>query len=96
MLVTNLGTVWKLLRSSWCPLPHANLIEEITERVRLSPTKDEGLKTPNVIHKLVLPHNNEPGEIMNKLEFSMKKMEPGSCLEVAEAFLVPTFPRKFD
>ena len=35
MLVTNLRTVWKLLRLSWCPHPHANLIEEVTERVRL-------------------------------------------------------------
>ena len=37
----------------------------------------------NVIHKLILPHNKEPGEIMNKLEKSMKKMEPGSCLDLA-------------
>ena len=43
MLVTNLGTVWKLLRPSWCPHPHAILIEKITERVRLSPAKDEDL-----------------------------------------------------
>ena len=40
MLVNNLGIVWKLLRPSWCPHPHASLIEEITERVRLSPAKD--------------------------------------------------------
>ena len=45
MLVTNLGTVWKLLRPSWCPHPPANLIEEVTERVRLSPTKDEDFGT---------------------------------------------------
>ena len=31
MLVTNLGVVWKLLRHSWCPHPHASLIEETTE-----------------------------------------------------------------
>ena len=31
MLVTNLGVVWKLLRPSWCPHPHASLIEEVTE-----------------------------------------------------------------
>ena len=43
MLITNLGTVWKLLRPSWCPHPHASLIEEVTERVRLAPTKDEDL-----------------------------------------------------
>ena len=40
MMTTNLGTVWKLLRPSWCPHPHASLIEEVTERVRLTPTKD--------------------------------------------------------
>ena len=32
MLITNLGTVWKLLRPSWCPHPHESLIEEVTER----------------------------------------------------------------
>ena len=41
MLVTNLGVVWKLLRPSWCPHPHASLIEEVTERVRLAPAEDE-------------------------------------------------------
>ena len=25
MLITNLGTVWKLLRPFWCPHPHASL-----------------------------------------------------------------------
>ena len=39
MMTTNLGTVWKLLRPSWCPHPHASLIEEVTERVRLTLTK---------------------------------------------------------
>ena len=82
MLVTNLGAVWKLLRPSSCPHPHANLIEEVTERVRLSLTKDEDLGNLNVIHKLILPHNKEPGEILNKLEKSMKKMETGSCLDL--------------
>ena len=43
---------------------------------------DEDLGTLNVIHKLILPHKREPGEIMNKLEKSMKKMEPGSCLDL--------------
>ena len=28
MLITNLGTGWKLLRPSWCPHPHTSLIEE--------------------------------------------------------------------
>ena len=43
---------------------------------------DEDLGTLNVIHKLILPHKREPGEIMNKLEKSMKKMKPGSCLDL--------------
>ena len=54
MLITNLGAVWKLLRPFWCPHPHASLIEEVTERVRLSPTKDEDLGTLNVVLKLIL------------------------------------------
>ena len=44
-LITKLGVVCKLLRHSWCPHPHASLIEEVTKRVRLAPTKDEDLGT---------------------------------------------------
>ena len=54
MLITNLGTAWKLLRPSWCPHPHASLIEEVTEQVRLSPAKDEDLGNLNVVNKLIL------------------------------------------
>ena len=43
ILSTNLGIVWKLLRASWRPHPQATLNEEVTERVRLSPGKDEDL-----------------------------------------------------
>ena len=67
ILITNLGTVWKFLRPSWCPHPHASLIEEVTERVRLTPTKDEDLGTLNVIHKLILPQSKESSEAMSKL-----------------------------
>ena len=81
MLVTNVGVVWKLLRPSWCPHPHASLIEEVTERVRLAPTRDEDLATLSIVHKLILPQVREPGEATGKLE-SAKKMEPGSCLDV--------------
>ena len=81
MMATNLGTVWKLLRSSWCPHPHASLIEEVTERVRLTPTKDEDLGTLDVIHKLVLPQSKESVGTTSKLE-SVKKVEPGSCLDL--------------
>ena len=81
MMTTILGTVWKLLRPSWCPHPHASLIEEVTERVRLTPTKDEDLGTLDVIHKLSLPQSKESGETMSKLG-SVKKLEPGSCLDL--------------
>ena len=81
MMTTNLGTVWKLLRASWCPHTHASLIEEVTERVRLTPTKDEDLGTLDVIHKLILPQSKESGEAMSKLG-SVKKLEPGSCLDL--------------
>ena len=56
VLFTNLGTVWKLLRSSWCPHPQANFNEEVTERMRLSPEKHADLGNLNVMHKPVLPH----------------------------------------
>ena len=66
ILYTNMGFVWKLLRPSWCPHPQASLNEEITERVRLSPGKDEDLANLNVIHKLMLPHRRESDEIISK------------------------------
>ena len=81
MLITNLGTVWKLLRPSWCPHLHASLIEEVMERVKLAPTKAEDLGTLNVIHKLILPQSKESAEAMSKLG-SVKKLEPGSCLDL--------------
>ena len=81
MLVTNLRVVWKLLRSSWCPHPRASQIEEVTERARLAPTKDEDLATMSIVHKLILPQMKESGEATSKL-VSVKKMEPGSCLDL--------------
>ena len=80
-MTTNLGTVWKLLRLSWCPHPYSSLIEEVTERVRLIPTKDEDLGTLDVIHKLILPQSKESGEATSKLG-SVKKLEPSSCLDL--------------
>ena len=82
MLITNLGTVWKLLRLSWFPHPHASLIEAFTERVRLSPAKDEVLEKLNVVHKLILPHRKESEETTSKLDKLVKKMEPGNCLDL--------------
>ena len=78
LLITNWGMVWELLRPSWCPHPHASLIEETTER--LAPTEDEDLATLSVVHKLILPQVKESGEKTNKLG-SAKRMEPGSCLD---------------
>ena len=78
---TSLGVVWKLLRPSWCPHPHASLIEEVTERVRLAPTKDEDLRTLSVVHKLILPQIKESGEATSKVG-SVKKMEQSSCLDL--------------
>ena len=47
-----------------------------------SPTKDEDLRTLNVIDKLILPHSKESKETMSKLYKSVKKMEPGGCLDL--------------
>ena len=79
-LTTNLGVVWKLLRPSWCPHPHASLIEEVTERMRLAPTEDEDLATLSIVHRLILPQMKESSE-MTSGTGSVKKMEPGSCLD---------------
>ena len=80
VLTTNLGVVWKLLRPSWCPHPHASLIEEVTERVRLAPTEDEDLATLSIIHRLILPQMKESSEATSGTG-SVKRMEPGSCLD---------------
>ena len=80
MLVTNLGVVWKLLRPSLCPHPHASLIEEVTERVSLLPAQDEDLATMSIVHKLILPQVKELGKATSKLG-SVEKLEPGSCLD---------------
>ena len=79
-LTTNLGVVWKLLRPSWCPHPHASLIEEVTERVRLAPTEDEDLATLSIVHRLILPQMKESSEVTSGTG-SAKRMEPGSCLD---------------
>ena len=57
------------------------MIEEVTERVRLTPTKDEDLGTLDVIHKLILPQSKESGGTTSKLG-SVKTLEPGSCLDL--------------
>ena len=80
VLTTNLGVVWKLLRPSWCPHPHASLIEGVTERVRLEPTEDEDLATLSIVHRLVLPQMKESSEVTSGTG-SVKRMEPGSCLD---------------
>ena len=83
ILYTNLGTVWRSLRPSWCPQPQANLNKEVTERVRLSPEKNEDLGNLNVLHNLILPHRRESEEIMSKPNESPKKLEPGGCRDLA-------------
>ena len=80
VLTTNLGVVWKLLRPSWCPHPHASLIEEVTERVRWAPTEDEDLATLSIVHRLILPQMKESSEVTSETG-SVKRMEPGSCLD---------------
>ena len=57
--------------------------EDVTERVRLSPGKDENLGNLYVIHKLSLPHREESEEDMSKSNESSKMIEPGSCLNLA-------------
>ena len=49
--------------------------------MRLAPTKDEDLATLSIVHKLILPQMKEPGEATSNLG-SVKKMEPGSCLDL--------------
>ena len=61
----------------------ASLNEEATERVRLTPAKDDDLGNLNVIHKLILPYQGEPEKVTSKPDKSVKKMELGSCLDLA-------------
>ena len=83
ILCTNLRTVWKLLRPSWCPHPQSNLNEEVPERVILSPEEDEDLGNLNGVHKLILPHREKSKEVTNKSDETSKEMEPGTCLDMA-------------
>ena len=69
------------------------MIEEVTERVRLTPTKDEDLGTLDVIHKLILPQNKESVGATSKLG-SIKKLEPGSCLDLMCGGGGPTSDRR--
>ena len=48
--------------------------------MRLAPAEDEDLATLSIVHKLTLPQVKELGEATSKLG-SVKKMEPGSCLD---------------
>ena len=57
------------------------MIEEVTERVRLTPTKDEDLGTLDVIHKMILPQSKESGGTTSELG-RVKKLEPRSCLDL--------------
>ena len=57
--------------------------EEVTERVRLSPGKNEDLGELIILHKLILPHREESEVTATKSNKSSKKMEPGTCLDLA-------------
>ena len=83
VLSTSLGTIRISLRRSWFRHPHASLIEEVTEPVRLSPAKDEDLRNFNIVHKLILPNQEESEGATSKLDKMVKNMEPGSCLDLA-------------
>ena len=81
-----LGLIWKLLRSSWsCPHSQASLNEETTERIRLLLGKDEDLRYLNVLHKLILPHQ-EVSKVNSEQSRDelLKKMESGTCLDLAK------------
>ena len=56
--------------------------EEVTERVRLLPEKNEDLGNLNVLHNLILPHRRDSEEIMIKPNESPKKLEPGGCRDL--------------
>ena len=49
----------------------------------MSPAKDEDLGNWNIVHKLILPQQGESEGSMSKMDKLVKKMEPGSCLDVA-------------
>ena len=50
--------------------------------MRLSPAKVEDLGNLNLVPKLILPHRKESEERTSKLDKLVKKMEPGSCLDL--------------
>ena len=76
VLSTNLGTIWKLLRPPWCPHPHASLIEEVTERVRMSGEFEFSAQIDPTSSGVI-------GGGTSKLDKLVKKIEPSSCLDLA-------------
>ena len=48
---------------------------------RLAPAEDEDLATLSIVHRLILPQVKESSETTSRLG-SVKKMEPGSCLDL--------------
>ena len=50
--------------------------------MRLLPAKDEDLGNLNELHKLILPQRKESEETTGSQEKLVKKMEPGSCLDL--------------
>ena len=50
--------------------------------MRLSPAKDKDLGNLNIVHQLILPHQGESEGATSKLDMLIKKMEPGSCLDL--------------
>ena len=49
----------------------------------MSPAKNEELANLKIVHKLTLAHQGKSEGATSKLDKLVKKMEPGSCLDLA-------------
>ena len=82
LLKTSLMVVWKLMRPSWYPSPHADSILRATEDVQRELNADCNLRDLNIIYNVMTTASRSNGE--DKVELPgwgpEDWVKPGSCL----------------
>ena len=82
LLRTSLMAVWKLMRPSWCPIPHADSILRATQDVQRELNADCNLRDLNIIYIVMTTASGSNGE--DKVELPgwgpEDWVKPGSCL----------------
>ena len=83
LLRTSLMVVWELMRSSWCPSPHADSILLATQDLQRELNADCNLRDLNIVYKVMTTASKSNGE--DKVELPgwgpEEWVKPSSCLE---------------